>query len=393
MRILILSFYYPPDLGPGSLRAKSLLDALLDYSKDPIHVDVVTTMPNRYHSFSSNTLELEVYKSAFIHRFSLTAHHNNLIGQSKAFVLFAWRAIKFTKNKKYNLVLATSGRLMTATLGALISKRCNAKLYLDIRDLFTDHIKNVLNFFLLKIFIPILTIIEKWTFCSADKINVVSGGFIEHMKRVAPSQSISIYTNGVDQETIDYNFVNTKINSLPLILYAGTIGASQGLHYLFSSLDDSWKKKAQFLFVGDGSKRQKLQELINDKLWTNFEIINPEPRNQLYIRYQQADVLFLHLNDYDSLHKVLPSKIFEYAASGKPILAGVEGYAAKFLKEEVLGVEIFKPGDVFAMKIGLQKLLKGPKIINRKNFNLRYLRKNITQNMAKNILALAKNIK
>ena len=58
--------------------------------------------------------------------------------------------------------------------------------------------------------------------------------------------------------------------------------------------------------------------------------------------YQKANILFLHLNDLNSFHKVLPSKIFEYAATGKPILAGVKGYAAKFLREQVKGVEIFE---------------------------------------------------
>ena len=69
---------------------------------------------------------------------------------------------------------------------------------------------------------------------------------------------------------------------------------------------------------------------------------------------------------------MLPSKIFEYAATGKPILAGVSGYAAEFLNDQVEGVEIFSPCDVKAMKLGLQKLLNGPKIIDRKDFCLYY---------------------
>ena len=47
-----------------------------------------------------------------------------------------------------------------------------------------------------------------------------------------------------------------------------------------------------------------------------------------------TDVLFLHLNDYSAFRKVIPSKIFEYAATGKPIVAGVSGYAAEFLRHE-----------------------------------------------------------
>ena len=43
--------------------------------------------------------------------------------------------------------------------------------------------------------------------------------------------------------------------------------------------------------------------------------------------YDKASILFLHLNDYEAFYKVLPSKIFEYATTGKPIIAGVNGFA------------------------------------------------------------------
>ena len=48
------------------------------------------------------------------------------------------------------------------------------------------------------------------------------------------------------------------------------------------------------------------------------------PQHELLNYYNQANILFLHLNSIKAFEKVLPSKIFEYAASNKPILAGVE---------------------------------------------------------------------
>src|SRR5690606_22109494 len=71
-------------------------------------------------------------------------------------------------------------------------------------------------------------------------------------------------------------------------------------------------------------------------------------RSALISEYRQADVLFLHLNDYDAFRRVLPSKIFEYAATGKPIWAGVAGYSARFLEEHVANVAVFPPCDVTA---------------------------------------------
>ena len=48
MRILILSFYFPPDLSAGSFRTKSLTDALIRSTDDELEIEVITTLPNRY---------------------------------------------------------------------------------------------------------------------------------------------------------------------------------------------------------------------------------------------------------------------------------------------------------------------------------------------------------
>jgi glycosyltransferase involved in cell wall biosynthesis len=71
-------------------------------------------------------------------------------------------------------------------------------------------------------------------------------------------------------------------------------------------------------------------------------------RDELIKEYLAADVLFLHLNDYEAFKKVLPSKIFEYAATGKPVWAGVAGYAAEFIRSEVDNAAVFPPCDAEA---------------------------------------------
>jgi glycosyltransferase involved in cell wall biosynthesis len=70
------------------------------------------------------------------------------------------------------------------------------------------------------------------------------------------------------------------------------------------------------------------------------------PRAVLVQAYAEADYLFLHLNDYDAFRKVLPSKIFEYAATDKPVIAGVAGHAADFLRRNVSNLILFDPCDV-----------------------------------------------
>tara|TARA_Y100000389_G_scaffold61973_1_gene58010 strand:+ start:1844 stop:3010 length:1167 start_codon:yes stop_codon:yes gene_type:complete len=388
MRVLVLSFYYPPDIGPGSLRAKSIVDALIEEGPSDLKIDVITTMPNRYHSLNVSALKYEDVSKISINRITLPKHKSGMFDQAKAFVLFAFAVRKLILKKKWDIVIITSSRLMTASLGVWIAKRTNSKIYLDIRDLFVDTIDNILIKKTLRCLMPLFYKLEKWTFQSADKLNIVSAGFSDYIRRIAPNVSLSTYTNGIDEMFLKNDFLIKKINPKPLILYIGNIGDGQGLHRIIPNVANELKD-IQFRLIGDGSARELLIKDYLFKLQNNIEILKPVLRSELINEYQKADVLFLHLNDYKAFHKVLPSKIFEYAATGKPILAGVSGYAAEFLVEHVKGVEVFDPCDVKSMKLGLQKLLNGPKNIDRTDFCLRYPRKKIMKKLANDILCLA----
>ena len=74
MRILLLSFYFPPDIGPGPLRAKSIVDALIEEGPTDLKIDVITTMPNRYHSLNISALKYEDSTKVSIKRISLPKH-------------------------------------------------------------------------------------------------------------------------------------------------------------------------------------------------------------------------------------------------------------------------------------------------------------------------------
>lgn len=390
MRILILSFYYPPDIGPGPLRAKSLVDALIDVEDAQLHIDVMTTMPNRYHSLTTSAPITEQQGTVSIQRFSLPPHQSGMKDQARAFFSYARVVLKHSRGQQWDLVLATSSRLMTATLGAWIAKRSGAQLYLDIRDLFTDTMEDVLANSPLRLLMPAFRFLESRTFRSAGKINVVSSGFLPHIKNVVPTIEPTVFTNGIDSEFVTTDFSPSKISELPSVLYAGNIGQGQGLHHIIPSAAAALDGLANFTVIGDGGECKALQHLIQDNALSNVQIIEPVPRDELLKHYRKADILFLHLNGFKAFRKVLPSKIFEYAATGKPILAGVAGHAADFLREHVPGVEVFDPCDVEALQTGLRRLLEGPSMIDRTEFCSIYSRKNVMRQMAQDVYELTK---
>ena len=392
MKILIISFYFPPDLSAGSFRSKSLVKALLKNNKN-VEIEVFTTTPNRYKSFEDFSKDDFNDARVKVHKFQIPDHKNGIIDQAKSFFVFAKAVLKESKNKRWDMVFATSSRLMTASLGAEISRRKNIPLYLDIRDLFIDSIKSIyMKNIAIRSLIPFLTLLEKYTFKKATKINLVSAGFNSYVSQIVNDSKITNFTNGIDANFLNYNFENLHQKSNKIeFLYAGNIGIGQGLEKVLPAAAKKLKNKINFKIIGDGSARENLEKAIAENNISNIELINPINRINLMSYYKDADILFLHLNDFDAYRKVLPSKLFEYASTNKPILAGVSGYAKDFIINNIDHAEVFYPCNENEMIEKLEKICKYNTIINRNNFSIKFSRESIMINMAKDIMDI-KNV-
>ena len=209
MRLLLISFYYTPDLCAGSFRASALVNALLENMPHGYHLDVITTLPNRYVTYSdgasANLAELEEHPRLTIHRIPLPQHESGMLDQSKSFMVFAKQALRLSKQQNYQLIIATSSRLMTASLSSWIARLHSTPLYLDIRDIFVDTIQDVVSAKALKWIAPLLSWVEKRTLLQAKKINVVSEGFLPYFRERYPRQSYACFTNGIDDEFLTIN--------------------------------------------------------------------------------------------------------------------------------------------------------------------------------------------
>jgi glycosyltransferase involved in cell wall biosynthesis len=388
-RVLILSFYFRPDLSAGSFRTTALVAALRERAAPGTQIEVLTTLPNRYHSFSAEAAECETDGDLTITRIALPPHRSDFVGQARAFLRFARAASRYAARHDFDVVFATSSRLMTAALGAWIARRRRAPLYLDIRDIFVETIGDVLPR-VLRPLVPLVRAvfsgIERWTVSAAARVNLVSRGFEPYFSRRYPRQIFSWFTNGVDEEFILPPPDSRAPGTPPLVLYAGNMGESQALHHVLPGLAVDLRDRARFLVIGDGGRRAQLEAALAAAGATNVELRTPLPRAELIAMYRAADVLFLHLGNQPAFERVLPSKLFEYAALGKPVLAGVGGYAASFVREEIDNAAVFAPCDVAGGVRAFESLTIAD--TPRPSFVEKYRRANIAARIADDILGI-----
>jgi len=387
MRLLVLSFYYEPDLSAGSFRTTNLVRALL-VPPGGTDVEVLTTLPNRYHSFRVAIPEEDRSERLLVRRFPLPEHKGGFVSQSRAFAAYAAAVLRFARGRPYDAVFATSSRLMTAVLGARIARSRRLPLYLDIRDIFVDTIGDVLPRRTAAIAKPLFKPLEGYAISRAATVNLVSRGFADYFQTRYPNRRYTFFTNGIDPEFVAAAPPGPGALVEPVrpvhVVYAGNMGDGQGLHAIIPQLANRMRNTATFTLIGDGGRRSDLERGLAAAGCMNVTITAPMARADLMKAYAAADVLFLHLNDYEAFAKVLPSKIFEYAALGKPIWAGVRGYAATFLREEVSNCAVFHPCDA----ADAERAFGGLELrtLPRPAFIKRFARDTISREMAADIV-------
>lgn len=355
-RILYLSFYFEPDLCAGSFRNSPLAKELARQLMGEATVDVITTVPNRYSSFSMDAKKDEQLDNLNIHRVMLPVHKSRFLDQIKAFRFYYQTVLKKVRYAEYDLVFASSSRLFTAYLGYKIARKKAIPLYLDIRDIFTDTLNDVISSTAVKTFLlPFLRRIEKLTFGYASHINLISGGFKPYFRQY-PQPNYSYFTNGIDREFIQTSDFEELLTPNPItITYAGNIGEGQGLHKIVPQAAKKLGSGFQFRIIGDGGARELLEQAVVKEGATNVSIERPVKRGELLEIYKRSHYLFMHLNDYAAFEKVLPSKVFELGAFPRPIIAGVNGYSRSFIQKNIPNTILIHPANVEELVSALQR--------------------------------------
>jgi glycosyltransferase involved in cell wall biosynthesis len=394
MKIVFFTFYYPPDLCAGSFRSVALSQALskkID-SNDELHI--ITTHPNRYASYKALANNIELDGKVTIHRILVPGHQSGMLSQARTFGVYAISAYKLCKQINPSFLIGTTSRLMTGVLTGVSAHQLGCRYFIDLRDIFSESISDLFsrkNRILGGVSKKIFSFFEKKLFYSASGVNVVSEGFPEYFqKEGVDTSNWSFFPNGVDYEfTKLTNKKNTISEKNKIILYAGNIGGGQGLELILPYVAKKIGNNYRFLVVGDGGMRVALEERLKYENIDNVEILPPVRREKLIEYYQNADILFLHLNNIPALRRVLPSKIFEYTALRKPIVAGLDGYSAKFLKDNTPYATIFNPGNVNQC-VNSIKEAESLKINEDKinNFIEKYAREKIMEKMATHILSI-----
>lgn len=252
-------------------------------------------------------------------------------------------------NGKPDIVIASSVHPLTMVAGILIARKIKVPCICEIRDLWPEAIftfgkareKSILGKILIKG--------EHWIYKKADALIFTKEGDTDYLKEkgwtkeqggdidlvkchyINNGVDLKAYCQQIDNEIINDNDLNAdKFN----ITYTGTIRPINNIGNIIDCAKiiskDSSMADVQFLIYGDGSDLPKLKERIVNENITNVKIKGFIERK--YIPYilscSSINLLNYSQNQFNWTRGNSSNKLFEYMASGKPIISTVKmGYS------------------------------------------------------------------
>ncbi len=184
--------------------------------------------------------------------------------------------------------------------------------------------------------------LEKSVLSSADVIVTVGNHCAEGLKNIC-KRDVKVISNGYDFTIDSLNKINNLSERFTLS-HIGIIGANRNPVVFWEALseltqNEEFAKYIDIRLIGqvdlsviDSIKKNKIERFVN--------IIPYIPHSEVLEKQKESQVLLLFINDSPNAKSVLTGKLFEYMASGRPILSigPSDGDTAIVLQETNTGV-------------------------------------------------------
>lgn len=244
------------------------------------------------------------------------------------------------KENKPDIILASSVHPLTLVAGIKIAHRFKCPCVCEVRDLWPESIVAYTKYTDRNIAVKCLYVLEKWIYKRADSlIFTIEGGkdyIIEkHWADSIDMDKIYYINNGVDLDQFYHNLSVHQIKEDALenkgqfkVVYAGAIRPANGVGFLIKSMGYLKDINVTLLIYGDGEQTEELKEYCRNHKIQNVSFRGKVGKEFIPYILSKSD---LNILNYQSggLWKYGGSqnKLFEYLASGTPILANIKtGY-------------------------------------------------------------------
>ncbi len=340
-KILIVSFYYAPELGAAPSRITNMAEGL---HADGMEVDVLTCLPNYpkgriFENYRRRFSKKEVRNGINLFRYwtFATVSKNPLLrilgmlSFSLMLWFFAWRIRRI---RRYDLVIVQSPPIMVAHSAVLLfGKLFRRKILLNVSDLWPMSAVDLGAVREGSLYYKALAAMERFIYRNADAIQGQSNEILRHIRNFEPHKPLFLYRNLQRTEALRPSSSAYARGECFKLVYAGLLGVAQDLYSLISSIDFK-SLGAELHLYGGGNQAEKIEEYISTHdVGVFYHGYIPKEQMADELRRYDASIVPLAVH----IKGAVPSKIFDLLPVGVPILLCGSGEAAEIVGQYGIG--------------------------------------------------------
>lgn len=231
--------------------------------------------------------------------------------------------------------------------------------------------------------------LERKVLSTADKIITITPFYVRQFSSLA-ERRVTLLPNGYDED--DFKNFTVKKTDKFLVRHVGIINERCDPRSFVSALREGMEENKDFAehvtleFIGEVHPSFK-SIVLQDSLLSKVSIFQGNiPHKELLVKYGESSLLLLVLHGYKDAEGYMPGKLFEYLATGIPVLGvgPADGDAAEMLREARAG-EMLEATNVAGIKEFILKQFNEWKAGKKRDTNpgiSKYSRKELTQQLA-----------
>lgn len=362
MKVLLVTQYFYPETFKSN-------DVAFELSRRGHDVTVLTGIPNYpegkfktgYGLFKNRRQEINGVKI----RRSFLIPRGKGGGLRLALNYFSWaffasfHALFLALFYKYDVIFVhQTSPVIQGIPAVLVKKIQKIPLYFWVLDLWPESLesaggitnKRVLRFF---------TGIVRFLYDHSTKILISSRGFEQSILEKGNYKDKLVYFPNW-AENVFTSKDQQDLPSLPpgfIVMFAGNIGEAQDFDHIMQAA--LWLKKEKdihFVFVGEGRKKEWVERFIRTHhLEDTVHLLGRYPLESMPSFFARADVMLLALKDEKIFNLTVPAKLQAYMASGRPVVAMMNGEGAELIRKARCGYAV-AAGDHEGLAIKIKEL-------------------------------------
>lgn len=349
MKILIVTQYFWPE----NFRINDLAE---DLSKRGHDVTVLTGKPNypsgRFfpgYGFLKGGKErlnnVDIIRVPLIPRGD--ASSLRLALNYLSFVCFASLLAPFRCSKDYDVIFTYGPSPITVAIPAIVMRYIKkTPMMFWVQDLWPESLSATGAITSQRVLSGVKWMVRAiYTHC--DYVLVQSRAFIEPaIKSGADSETIHYFPNWAEDIYQSPRLISDRLDKIELpngfiVMFAGNLGAAQSLETIIEAADRLRDCDIYWVILGDGRRAEWMREQIQERgLNQRVHMLGRKPMESMPHYFAQADALLVTLRSDPIFAATIPGKVQSYLASGRPVIAALDGEGAKIVQESGAGFAV-----------------------------------------------------